>query len=360
MVKGVYFFLRPFRSPQDAGYQHRSVSLAEGLRSLNVPFFSNINYWQIEPGSQTTLFTEGPGVQPDDCDVVIAEHIYYDAERRLPAPFKKEPRKYRTVFVDASDGWRTPAMPAYTAGVDLVLRCHYNSRFTYGKNVRPWAFGLSNRMVGALKKALPPGSREKSLACNYRVLHPVRKAAEQRFIPLVDGFFHVDRTIDSESVMAPADRLMWEQSGRRHYPEYYARLSKSVACSAFGGYFVPSISSSVDSLPQRVAHKAVSAFGVQTRTVAQFDSWRFWESLAAGCVTFHLDFERYGCSFPVMPENGRHYIGVDLNCPAKMADAVIDGGLDLRAIAAAGREWAIEQYSPVAVARRFLEHVEVA
>ena len=358
MIRSIYFFLRPFHSAQDAGYQHRLVALAEGLCLLGTRYFSNINYWKLGPDSPQTLFAEDPSVLPEDCDVVVCEHVYYDAEHRLPAPYSSRQRKYRTVFVDASDGWRTPSMPAYSQGIDLVLRCHFNARFNYGRNVRPWAFGLSNRITDALKTDLPFKGRERTILCNYRTFHPVRKAAERRFIPLLRSLYHVDRTVDSPPSSASEDHLLWEQSGRRHYSAYYERMLRSAACSAFGGYFVPAISVSVDSPAQRIVHKAASSLGLRTRTVAQFDSWRFWESLAAGCVTFHVDLEKYGCRLPVMPENGKHYVGVDFRRPAETARQVLDGTINLENIAAEGQRWVLDHYSPAAVARRFLEYVE--
>lgn len=358
MIKNVYFFLRPFYSDRDAGYQHRSIALAEGLLSLGVSVYSNVDYWRLSPDSSETLFKAEKTVNPRDCDVLVTEHVYFDAERQLPPPYSESRRKYRTVFIDASDGWRTPSVAVYSHGVDLVLRCHFNSGFAYGRNVKPWAFGLSSRIVAALEAVSGSEERTKTLQCGYGVSHPVRKEAERRFIPLLASFFSIDRTVDSFAITSSADRLMWEQSGRRHYPTYYQRLKKSAASCAFGGYFVSSLSGSVDSVLLRAANKAVSTLGLRTRTVTQFDSWRYWESLAAGCATFHIDLERYGCRLPVMPENKRHYIGIDLDSPAREASLVIDGTFNLEEIGSSGKQWALDEYSPIPVARRFLQYVE--
>ena len=353
---GVYFFLRQFRTAGDAGYQHRSIALAEGLRSLGVPVFANINYWRLGQGSAETLFHDEPSVRPQDCDVVVAEHVYYDAERGFPDAFFSPRRSYRTVFIDAADGWRTASMPSYRKGIDLVLRCHYNSRFEYGTNVRPWAFGLSERILREVEDPTGHERRKKTLLCNHRAPHPVRRLAEERFIPLLNEDFVIDREVDDSPPSDPYDRLMWEQSGRRHHPAYYNRLKTSLACSAFGGYFVPSFARSLDSPFLRIAHKAVSVLRFSTRTVAQFDSWRFWESLAAGCVTFHIDLEHYGCRFPVMPTNGRHYVGIDLARLEAGVSRIRDGTVDL--IGLAGKQWAIDHYSPVASAKRLLQYVQ--
>jgi hypothetical protein len=96
---------------------------------------------------------------------------------------------------------------------------------------------------------------------------------------------------------------------------------------------------------------------LKSHTIVQWDSWRFWESLAAGCVTFHLDFEKYGIDLPVMPENWRHYIGIDLDNVQATIDRITANPEILEYIAQEGRSWAIKNYSPVPTALRFLEIV---
>jgi len=89
----------------------------------------------------------------------------------------------------------------------------------------------------------------------------------------------------------------------------------------------------------------------------QWDSWRLWESLAAGCVTFHVDFEKYGLYPPVMPENWRHYVGIDLNKIQEAVERIAAEPQLLENISLQARRWAIEHYSPVPTALRFLATV---
>ena len=103
--------------------------------------------------------------------------------------------------------------------------------------------------------------------------------------------------------------------------------------------------------------QVLSHLGLKSNTILQWDSWRLWESLAAGCVTFHLDFEKYGIYLPVMPENWQHYIGIDLDNVKATIDRIADEPEILEKIALAGRRWAMENYSPVPTASRFLETI---
>lgn len=320
--------------------------------------FSNIDYWRLSPDSSETLFQHNRSILPADCDVVATEHVYIDDTGCLPEPFAVPHHKYRTVFIDSADGWRTPALSEYSHGIDLVLKCHCSSRFKYGRNVLPWAFGLSSRVLNALK---PPGSfsgREKTILNNFRSFHSVRQFANNRFLPYLEPTLKIDSSVETETPDGAYDRLMWEQSGRRHYPAYYGRLSRSAACSAFGGYFVPAFSSSLDSLALRAAYRVIAKTHLKTRSVAQFDSWRFWESLAAGCLTFHVDLSLYGCELPVMPRNGEHYFGIDLKMPKREAERILEREPSFETIAASGRRWAVENYTPEATARRFQKCLE--
>jgi len=354
----VYFFLRPYRNKADAGFQHRSVALAEGFRKIGVPYFSNIDYWRSGPDTEETLFRNDSSVTSTDCDVIVCEHAYYDEHKRLPEPFVRSRRKYRTVFIDSSDGWRTPASNEYRRGVDIVLKCHFNTRFAYGDNVRPWAFGLTDRIQQMLRTPLSWSARRKAILYNFRCTHPVRSIANSRFLPHLFPFFETDGTMDSEAPRGVYDGFMWDQTGGRHHPAYYARLASSAACAAFGGYFVPAFSSSLNSMALRAAYRLITTLHLRTSSVAQFDSSRLWESFAAGCLTFHIDLERYGCLLPKMPTNGIHYIGVDLSKPEKEAERILGNASSFEAVSEAGRTWCLENYSSEATARRFLQYLE--
>ncbi len=102
----------------------------------------------------------------------------------------------------------------------------------------------------------------------------------------------------------------------------------------------------------------ITKLRLKTGTVIQFDSWRFWESLLAGCVTLHVDLEKYGAVFPVMPENWKHYIGIDLDDIEGSLVRIKENLPRFSEISRAGREWALANYNPKIVAERFLEIIE--
>ena len=89
----------------------------------------------------------------------------------------------------------------------------------------------------------------------------------------------------------------------------------------------------------------------------QWDSWRLWESLSAGCLIFHVDMEHYGLTLPVMPKNWEHYIGVNFDNPEEFKTQLQRNASRFGQIAENGRKWALDNYSPKIIAERFLKLV---
>ena len=74
-------------------------------------------------------------------------------------------------------------------------------------------------------------------------------------------------------------------------------------------------------------------------------------------MTFHVDLDKYGITLPVMPENWRHYIGIDLDNFEETVQRIATEPGILEYISRSGSQWAIEHYSPVPTAIRFLETI---
>ncbi|MFH1996549.1 MAG: glycosyltransferase family 1 protein [Candidatus Omnitrophota bacterium] len=353
----IYFYCCPPRSLTWTAYQHVPICIAEGLKTIGVEFFSNINYWQTVPGQEAYLFRHDPGVTPDDCTVVVLNNYWLDYGNVFPKDLLHSGRKYRTVYLDTADGIRTRSWDPLFRKFDFIFKLSMNTGCYYPSNVHPWAFGLSNRIVKELQDPAPFSKRKKCIMVNYRVRHYFRSIADRVFIDQIQSILPIDRNIDlcDAAPDDPYHYLYWKQSGR-HYPNYYGRLKQTAACACFGGYPVPPRPRD-QSAPKMPWHSVMNLLDRRQRRIVQWDSWRFWESLSAGCAAFHFDFDKYGFLLPVMPENRKHYFGIDL-------DAVDDAIRILRSnigilekISEEGRRWAIEHYSPEPTARRFLKTI---
>ncbi|MDB9518817.1 glycosyltransferase [Roseofilum reptotaenium CS-1145] len=360
-----YFYLIEDQFP------HLAIGLAEGLKALNIPVYANCNYWLLstEPGDY--LFIHDSQVNPEDCLLVILDKNWVFAQRPFPELICNRYRHHINIYLDDMDGPDASLWPPTIAHFDVILRTHCHHQTQYPSNFIPWAFGLSHRIVTEVQTIPTFDQRQYSLLFNFRVDqkelftsypinaveqgfatththqgerfkvqadYPVRIVTNQQFIPLIEKILPVDQKVDARhnSPSDPYHYLQWKQTGRRHYPQYYQRLKSQVACAAFAGWYIPAL-------------KKRSPY------IEWWDSWRFWESLAAGCVTFHVDLDRYAVSLPVMPENWTHYIGIDMENMQDTVDRIRSEPTVLEKISQAGRQWVLEHYAPIPTALRFLK-----
>ena len=365
MIPKIYFYTTSTEGPPEGAYfQDLIVNLATGLKQLGIKYYANHNYWQISPDSDRTLLEANPNVTHHDCDIVVLERQYYEENQCLPEGLFAPSRQYKTVYLDCNDGIygvKTFSWLPEFQQFDFIFKTHYSNHIKHPHNFYPWAFGLSERVLSQLEE-IPWTQKQQSLLVNFRnkkFSHSLRGYVKKSFLPQIEKIMPINTACDNESDFPkdPYHYLRWAQTGRRHYPKYYRRLQQSAACACFGGFFLgPELSDRHDRISYYLA-KTIGELGLKTNRIYQWDSWRFWESLAAGCVTFHVDFDKYGCTLPVMPENWRHYIGIDLDNISKSIARIADRPELLERISTEGRTWAIENYGPLPTAKRFLETV---
>jgi hypothetical protein len=352
MVKSVFFFCSPVGPADNTGYEHQIVCLAEGLKEIGVSIYSNIDYWRE---NDDFLLKYDENVNYKDCDVVVYSSKFTGQEVQfgLPVTLYDSQRSYKLVYVDDEDGLITPGFEVHQK-VDYVLKSHYNRKYTYPFNFRPWQFGLTNRIINAVSSAHNT-VRDNEILVNFRVHHPTREFASTSILPIAYKYLsqntETDLMAENES---EEDKLFWHQTGRRHYSNYYKRLSIATACACFGGYLQKSIPFQKYKLGYYLRHLDYKFKVFKNDKVYQYDSWRFWESLVAGCCTIHIDLAKYGAVMPVMPVNGVHYLGVDFDDPAHFEKQLAKGTDFLQQVGEQGRMWVLENYSPKATAHRFL------
>jgi len=361
----VFFFTAIDEGKADNAYfQDLIINIATGMQELGIEYYASNDYWRMTPGSDFLLKSDAD-VSHHDCDVVVIERQWYEKHGCLPEDLFAANRQYKTVYLDCEDGIagiRSASWQPEFRQFDYILRPHYTTHTKYPDNVYPWAFGLSARVIQELDNPILFAAKQPSVLVNFRhkkFTHSLRRYVQKAFVPQLGKYFTVDKSSDDPTQVNsdPYHYLQWVQTGRRHYPSYYRRLKQSAACACFGGFFLaPGIFDRQDSLAYYSA-KIIGELGFKTSRIGQWDSWRLWESMVAGCITLHVDFEKYGFELPVMPINWKHYIGIDLdNIPEEIARITEQPEL-LAQISAQGRAWAIEHYAPKPTALRFLETV---
>lgn len=368
----IYFYC----CPEPDNLQDDIVQLAEGLAALGIPFYASANYWLKSTTPGDYLFKATPEVAPNDCDVVVLPYTWFNwvrigrspVRRPIPAGLFAPGRAYQTVYMDTNDGYRTVAFEPEFRKFDIIFRAKYNQRFYQPANFKPWNHGLSGRIIRATAGAPPMHERSRrilfSFGASHGCIHQARVLAGKIFKPRVAALLTVDETADDLRVPPrdDYDRLMWEQTTRRHSAAYYQRLKNSLAVACFCGQIVPSYPLDATwyttggrraRLMQAVLRAASRVRGGPDRLI-QWDSWRFWECLAAGCAAFNFDLEKYGVRLPVMPVNGTHYLGVDLDHFEPLLEKLRADPAIFERVGREGRQWALQHYAPRPTAIRFL------
>lgn len=370
----VYFFC----CNEPGNLQEDVIALAEGLNELGVPFFSNCDYWlqSLDPGDY--LFKHCPEISHQDCDIVVVSYTWphwvrmgtFELRRQpLPPDLFHKPRNYITVYMDNNDGYRTISFEPEYRQFDLILRSKFNARAWHPENMRPWAYGLTNRIIEETRCSLPFRNRRSALLVNFGASHPfqygARNLSRHRLEPKLQRILQIDRTIDDLSVepSEPYEALMWHQTGGRFSRAYYERLTRTQAVACFCGDIIPCspfrgadryLVGGNRAKLRKMLYSILSRFSAGAPRVVGCDSFRFWETLSAGAAAINIDLALYGLQLPVMPETGTHYAGVDFQRVDTLIDQLADTAF-LERVADAGRQWAHEYYSPKATAKRFLQ-----
>ena len=205
-----------------------------------------------------------------------------------------------------------------------------------------------------------------NFGASHPYVHSARAEAGPPFLEAARHHFRINDRRDDLTVAPgdPYDRLMWEQTQHRHCRAYYERLKSAQAVVAFCGELIPPapyrptylVGGGRANLKLR-AYKLLATLDSRPRRLIQWDSWRFWEALSAGCLVFNLDLPFHGIELPVMPRDLEHYVAIRPGNAAAVLDRLMrEPGLAGR-IAAQGRAWALDNYSPKALARRFLDTI---
>jgi hypothetical protein len=349
-------------------YQHETVCLGEGLKELGIDFYSNVNFW-LPSLDESFLFRYDPDITPDDCDIVIINNFWWQKRSQFARELfdceylLRKGRPHLTVLLNSSDD--APSSNFLEPGFDRFDYCfksHLTKSSPLLSNTHPFPFGLSVRILREVQNAPTFSQRKPGLLINSRSSpygdHSLRNYVQEHFLSRVNSIIPLDTTtvVDAHKG-GPYHAFHWAQTGGRHNPGYYKLLLSTTTCSSFGGYFISPFPYKSWTWTGRFCRKIITKLGWKTNRLVQWDSWRFWEALAAGCVPIHLDFDKYGFVLPVMPENWKHYIGIDLDDLDGSIKRIAENLERQPEISAEGQFWAIEHYSPVAVARRFLETI---
>jgi hypothetical protein len=359
MIEYVYFFNK---HPNIDFCSHWIVALAEGFSELGIPCFGNRNMGLL-PNNGGYLVNYDENHPYSEADIVFFNADGFENDREMFNAFKPMIQTTKqgsiSVFVDNRDGVRTPGFSKGAQLCDIVLKCHFNKKYHYPRNFYPWQFGVTNRILNATQP-LPFEEKEKQLLLNFRQKHQLRDSLNKMILPVFEQYMEIDRTVENFSPddLSGSDLLYYKQTNARHYPQYYQRLGNSMFCAAYGGVFAISWGN-YNKYTARIAREINNIIPIfEYDRVRQWDSWRLWEAWTAACCVVHVDLEKYGCMLPVMPENGKHYIGIEALGSLDKLEKLLKDEQRIREISEEGRNFVLENYLPKNIVQRLIDLID--
>ncbi len=324
---GVYFYFPEKRI--DPLYRHYGViALREGLDELGYAVYSNVQDARFK-------FKEIGGFKDGLMVFSVTEDVYSPDLVAGIDGFKPGMKVIHSMS-DTSFSMMTPPST-------LAFFSHENRFLQIQGRRAPWAFGLTRERIDSCAGRGEFASRKRELLRNFRpsLSQSVRESLDLALLPNLQKHFSINREINPDN--------------------HYSRLQSSVGCLAYGGAYRTDLTRNdhLRELPSNTALREWSSRVVfhQDPVILRWDSWRWWESLASGCLTLQLDLEKYGFLLPVMPERWKHYVPIDLSDPAGTVSQMMERESEWEAMASQGRQWAIDNYGPKPTAERFIRTV---
>jgi hypothetical protein len=318
--RGVY--LGSFSPNTQTGETHLLSCIQEGLTALNIricdnPEDSNLNI----------------------IDISFISNCHEHSFDLLPYLGDCEVWKHKSLFLNISDfaPRHYISYPSY-----WLISAHTTEFVGFPSGTRiPWGFGFQQRLLNLTDNLDFTQPRKRVIIRNFKPSfnQSVRESLDLVLLPQLEKVITIDKTIEDDSNHTRNDNFL-------------TRLLDSRFCLAYCGQYGSNV------LLNPYIHNLLKDCQLtysQDVFILRWDSWRLWESWVMGCIPITLDFEKYGFQLPVMPDNWQHYIGLDLGKLEEDVNKLLSlSESELDEISLNGREWVIENYSPKAVAERFL------
>lgn len=374
MASTVKFFLNPFYLTDN--YCPEAIQLADGFRDMGWNVVGNINYWKRDDGFLIPEATQNEHVNLVIMDHrfvhhtkswVIQGHVLTDKEAEAPRVLLERQCGQEQFPQWNRDGW--------LGFFDLILATDRTAHHPLHLKIAPWQIGVIQEVIDSIVESKGAPTSD-SVLCNFRVGHDVRGRLTRDIevgLSASDGLSFIQAFDVLGDQCGAKEKVLNEKSGGRFNPAYLERISAHLAVLAYGGYLMvkPFEYTSMDAegnflLPfktrlerkvRRTLHGSKPE-GARHHVAFQWDSFRWWETLVAGCAPIALDFDYWGLSLPVLPVEGEHYIGIKELDGRLVAEKLSNIPKEeyLR-IGQAGRAWFEEHYSPTAQAMRLLDEL---
>lgn len=373
----VYFHLEP-----DVVYDDGLAYLAEGFAALGIGCYGTRNYWS--QGVTAVPLVQQEDVTRSRWDAIFVSNNAYrfdhiDGEGRYHVRTKKPDwsayarQTEQLVLIDVQDGYSD------LGGADPLLRVIYRAKFNrrcrQSTKSRPYIQGVTQRCLALAPRPRDSRENERAVLDSFGFTHNYTHGTRHRFRAEIGPCLEqhgvaIHRRVAGSLHTEPSDPVAahwWRLTHGKHNPDYYDLIRRYPVHACFCGDMIPAFPTDPTGIIQgggrarvrRAVYSALAKLLLRPQRLLQWDSWRFWETLALGSVPLMFDLDAVGAHLPVMPQNWVHYVGLDPRRPAKSTAELVRRWSELPQIAAQGHAWLLEHYSPSANARRLCYELRI-
>lgn len=231
----------------------------------------------------------------------------------------------------------------------ITFQGHYNSILPRKGENFPMAFSLSKEIIEYEERA-QKFPRNLSVVHNFRPSskQEVRQSLMLSLLPNLEKYFTINSTIS-------------------HPDDYPQQLLTHQAVLCYGGTFYTDYRFNEYFASELKERNQWKDFKNELKTsrdavIFRFDSWRLYEAALFGASPITLNFEKYGLETGANPLPWIEYIPVEFDKTESLVEELTNRLKEdpefLVKVGQNARRWALENHSPVAIARRFIRKLE--
>tara|TARA_Y100000996_G_scaffold412159_1_gene397646 strand:- start:854 stop:1834 length:981 start_codon:yes stop_codon:yes gene_type:complete len=310
-------------------YYHTIIAFAEGLKALNIPFYSNINYYCITDNLFLFNKTDEPFFHFD----YIVINNFIDSTFNMKLLYNPN-KLYKTIMIDTSKDLNS----SFDIGIhcDYYFKTSYNTKlYSLHKNMYPLAYYLTNRIIDTIDNISSKiHIKQHKIFISHRINNYFRNIINQSYQTFINitTYFH-------DNYINPNDdnnNIHYIQTNQRHNLDYYNNLHNTLLCDTTSGDIYHNIMYNVDSI-------------------------KLWEALYSGSCVICIDFDKYNIKLPYQLKNMEHYIGFTTNKTynRELIKRIFNNEIDINKIALNGQKFVQQYYQPINLAQYIIDILQL-
>lgn len=316
-----------------------AAQVAQGALECGAQVFSNLVQPYTVDGRQCPPSSITSGIQylkkPNDSDILLIDETesvvaggqdlsnFYSGLLSLQ-------NKYKIAIIYYQDDANAAKFPDELA----LFITHKSNNLDLNKRSFPIAFGFTSEGFRSARAFPVLNKRAEKIVINFQ-------PSENQFIRSL-VLFHLYKN---------PSLVPWLDTRHLFGEAYSHQLTNSSFMLSVGGTMMQSLighSWLEENFPEHPLIRNFRSYPPSEIAVSRWDSFRFWEAMAFGCIPIQLDFDFYELKTQVTPVGWKHYIPLRLHDLDRTWERILRMTPDqISEISTQAKDWSFENYHPV-------------